>query len=190
MNERNTKGLIKKAFLEIYSKKGIENISVKELCSSVPIARTTFYLHYRNVDEIKSEIENNLIQGLFDISAGITQNLFDQSEIVELFEKVSDFIVENREEFYAFLIKQPNIRFLTAWKELIKSHTPLIFKQDVVAQELVSEVIAGAIIAGQICILKNIDSINNQEIRSLAVSALSNSVDFIKSMNTSSECVV
>ena len=190
MNKENTKSLIKKTFLTLYSKKGMENITVKELCSAVPIARTTFYLYYHNVDEIRTEIETFLIKGLSDISVSITQNLSNQAEIVELFEKVSDFIVDNKNEFYAFLIEQPNIRFITAWKELIKSHTPPVFKSDSPAKELISEVIAGAVISGQTCILKNIDNINNKEIKRLAVMAMKHSVDFSERLNTSFKSVV
>lgn len=190
MNNPDVKSLIKKAFLKLYSKKGAENITVKELCSHVPVARTTFYLHFRNIGEVKSEIEDALINDLYDISVCVSENLDDKNIIIGHFERVSDFIVENKYEFTCFLLDQPNFDFISKWKNLIKSFTPVFFENNPAAQELISEVIAGAVIAGQTCILKNIDSIDNKEIRNIAVSALLTAVETGKTMNTFGKFVV
>ncbi len=53
----NTKESIQKTFIKLYSKMDYNSITIKELCIQIPIARTTFYSYYTNIDELKSDIE-------------------------------------------------------------------------------------------------------------------------------------
>ena len=63
-----TEDAIKKQFLELYQKEEYAKISVKELCASTPVARTTFYAYYDNIDDVMREIENELINGITQIT--------------------------------------------------------------------------------------------------------------------------
>ena len=63
-----TKDAIKKQFLEFYQKEEYAKISVKELCASTPVARTTFDAYYDNIDDVMREIENELINGIMQIT--------------------------------------------------------------------------------------------------------------------------
>ena len=47
---------IRDAFMELYAHERIERITVKALCAAVPVARTTFYARYRNVDDVLAEV--------------------------------------------------------------------------------------------------------------------------------------
>lgn len=42
-------------------------MTIKDLCAAIPIARTTFYTYYDNLDDLKTEIEDNLIMGLLNV---------------------------------------------------------------------------------------------------------------------------
>lgn len=64
----NTKTAIQREFIKLYSKKDYNSITIKELCIQTPIARTTFYTYYKNMDELKTEIETSLLSGLNDIT--------------------------------------------------------------------------------------------------------------------------
>ena len=63
-----TEDAIKKQFLELYQKEEYAKISVKELCASTPVARTTFYAYYNNIDDVMREIENELINVIMQIT--------------------------------------------------------------------------------------------------------------------------
>lgn len=63
-----TKDEIKMEFLKLYTEQGYDKINIKELCARIPIARTTFYTYYSNVDEVKSEIEDEVIAQLVKTS--------------------------------------------------------------------------------------------------------------------------
>lgn len=47
----NTKAAIHDAFLKLYRSKPYEKISVKELCATAHVARTTFYSYYDNLND-------------------------------------------------------------------------------------------------------------------------------------------
>ena len=61
---RLTKFLIRRALLALMRKKPIQSISVKELCELAGINRGTFYAHYRDVYDLLSSIEEEMLQDL------------------------------------------------------------------------------------------------------------------------------
>ncbi|WP_198536642.1 TetR/AcrR family transcriptional regulator [Paenibacillus sp. DMB5] len=72
--ERLTKLLLKQSLISLLKEKNISQISVKELCNSAGINRSTFYLHYANAYElleyVEQEIINNTSAYLDKIEAG------------------------------------------------------------------------------------------------------------------------
>ena len=63
----NSKESIQKTFIRLYSKVDYNSITIKELCMQTPVARTTFYSYYSNIDELKSDIQTSLLKGLRDL---------------------------------------------------------------------------------------------------------------------------
>ena len=49
------------AMMRLYNKKPVEEITVRELCAEAGVARTSFYAHYSNTQELLEEIENRTI---------------------------------------------------------------------------------------------------------------------------------
>ncbi|MFA7674359.1 MAG: TetR family transcriptional regulator, partial [Clostridia bacterium] len=43
---RYTKMVLKESFINLLSKKGISNITIKQICEDADINRATFYTHY------------------------------------------------------------------------------------------------------------------------------------------------
>ena len=67
----NTAQYMNEALLELLNKKEYEYISVKELCNKAGVNRSTFYLHYENMDDLLNEtIENitNKLVSYYDIN--------------------------------------------------------------------------------------------------------------------------
>ncbi|MDD6692127.1 MAG: TetR family transcriptional regulator [Lachnospiraceae bacterium] len=62
-----TGGRIKKAFVRILDRREYEDISVTALCKEAQINRSTFYLHYSNIEEIAREIEDELEECKVDV---------------------------------------------------------------------------------------------------------------------------
>lgn len=57
---RVTKMLIRKAFTSLLVQKPIQNISIKELCEIAGINRGTFYGHYTDIYDLRTQIEDEM----------------------------------------------------------------------------------------------------------------------------------
>lgn len=61
-----TKCAIRNAFLQLRSKKPLEKITVKELCTLANINKATFYLHYHDIYELSETLELDVVQSCLD----------------------------------------------------------------------------------------------------------------------------
>lgn len=104
---------LRRAFLELYRKYPTTEITVTQLCKYAHVARTTFYSHYQNVDELLEEIEDDL---MIDLLAKASK-----FEGMHYNEKVLAFINEHIELLYLFLVARPNFRLTEKWKTITKS---------------------------------------------------------------------
>ena len=52
-----TEKAIKNAFMELRSKKPLEKISVRELCTLACINKSTFYSHYEDIYQLSDALE-------------------------------------------------------------------------------------------------------------------------------------
>ena len=59
-----TKHSICNAFIELRSRKPLERITVKELCESAQINKTTFYSHYVDIFDLSEQIESDVISDI------------------------------------------------------------------------------------------------------------------------------
>lgn len=59
-----TKLCLRNAFWQIYSEKPIEKISIKEITEVAGYNRGTFYLYYKDVYDILSQIENEILDNV------------------------------------------------------------------------------------------------------------------------------
>ena len=55
-----TKKLLREAFTRLLQTKPLEKISVKELCDLAGINRYTFYLHYQDLRDLYTRLEEDL----------------------------------------------------------------------------------------------------------------------------------
>ena len=59
-----TRANLRAAFWELYARRPIERVSVREIAERAGYNRATFYLYYHDVYEVLEEIENELLGGL------------------------------------------------------------------------------------------------------------------------------
>ncbi len=87
LREKKTKRSIKNAFLQLRAQKPLERITIKELSELAEISKATFYLHYKDIYDLSSQLQTEVIQNILDcvIQPGIplldavrmTQALFE-----------------------------------------------------------------------------------------------------------------
>lgn len=64
---RRTKAMLRQGLMQLMETKDIKDISVKELSDLADINRGTFYLHYADVYDMLTQLENELFVEFYDI---------------------------------------------------------------------------------------------------------------------------
>ena len=84
-----TKKNIRQTFLQLLSEKSLTQLTVKELSEQADINRKTFYMYYSNIEDILSELEDELVLKLVHV---FEKELFQK----EMFDSYSFFENLNR----------------------------------------------------------------------------------------------
>lgn len=166
MNILNTKQAIQEEFIKLYSQKEYNNITIKELCCRTPVARTTFYSYYQNMDDLKTDIETDLLNKIHDITLRFKIRDLSFIDLHEFLKYTMLFIKNNWSVIYAFLITQPNIRFIALWKEDIKKHFKLHYpkKENCHNYELLAELISSSAIQCYCYWLRHPEEIDDEKL--------------------------
>lgn len=88
---RVTRLLIRKAFLELLSRKPIQSISIKELCDLAGVSRGTFYAYYTDIYDLLRQIEDDMTA---EIAAAL-EPLLDAAGPVTLSTRIFEILKEN-----------------------------------------------------------------------------------------------
>lgn len=64
---KRTKNVLVKSLAELMKKESVGKITVKQLTELASVNRGTFYIHYNNIYELLSEVEQELLQGVEEI---------------------------------------------------------------------------------------------------------------------------
>lgn len=95
---RKTKLAIETALLKLWSKKDIKNITVKELCETADIHKSTFYLHYKDIYDCAENFRDDIVDNIIGVISQYNFNelITNLSVIIEklllLFDKNKDFL--------------------------------------------------------------------------------------------------
>lgn len=149
--------LIGQTLIEMLREKELADISVKELASRAHIARSTFYAHYRNVDEVLRQIEDAIVADLVALNEPIADPSRSSASDMSFFRATMDYLDENREVMGVLLVERPDTRFIEAWKDGIKGHLRkrMPLQADTPEGGLAFEVAASAMIASWTHALKS-----------------------------------
>lgn len=108
MNSKNnlrfqqTERKIRDIFLELLKKKEISKITVKEICSSANINRTSFYMHHEDIYELMQCIESDMYHYFKIIFTVPEKNYSLRERFLHLF----SFIKEHQDFYRVYLSSQ------------------------------------------------------------------------------------
>lgn len=90
-----TQMLIRKAFTELLAEKPLQSISIKELCDHAGIHRSTFYTHYKDIYDLKKQLEDEMLQDFLEVLSPLISSqesaAFNPVEIsTEIFQCLKD----------------------------------------------------------------------------------------------------
>lgn len=159
----NAREAIQKTFIRLYSRMDYNRITIKELCARTPAARTTFYSYYSNIDDLKSDLEASLLEGLRDLTLHFPEKDLSAIDLHDFLKCSMDYIENNWDGMYAFLVIQPDIRFIDQWKSYIKEHFQRHYpkKQHSDNYKIISELIASSAIDCYRYWMQNREEIND-----------------------------
>ena len=126
------------AFLKIYQQKPLSEMTIKELCDSIPIARTTFYQYYGNLWDVKDIIEDNFVAGLLNSSYELKFFDYHSKVYKDYLDSTLAFLRENRSLFYVLLVQKHDYSFINKYKISIKYHYYDLCHGNEVALEIVA----------------------------------------------------
>lgn len=102
----NTKEKILEAALELFSKKGFNAVSVREISGAVGIKESSLYCHFKN----KRDILDNIIDGYVKMNENY---LPDFSKRVEFFSRITEkqFLEAALESFNTYMMNENVLKF-------------------------------------------------------------------------------
>lgn len=99
--------VIRESFIQLYAKKPISQITVKEICERSGINRSTFYRNYIDVYDVKEQIENEFLLLFHEFMQGKRTENAEES-----IRKILQLMKENQKRYIA-LHKIPSEKMLT-----------------------------------------------------------------------------
>lgn len=127
----NTAVKMNLALISLLKNKSFEYITVRELCETAGVNRSTFYLHYSNIGDLLDEttrylLDNFLSYFSFDLKKPVHN--FSASEKYELIFTSDKYLVpyltyikENREVFSTALLHMKSFGFDNVYKKLFSN---------------------------------------------------------------------
>ncbi len=91
---------IKKALISLIRTKKISEIKVIDICNKANVSRSTFYLHFADINDLIDQIEEEQIEPIFRICLG-----FHADNIKEKCTEIARFIKKNCAVFKLLLLK-------------------------------------------------------------------------------------
>lgn len=156
---------IQNAFMELYARHQVHEISVKKLCEQVGIARTAFYYYYSDIYEVLESIEDKLIVELSEINRDFSaQDFYKVSkERFTYFYETLGYIKDHAFWFRTLLNKSRDGQFIYKWKKIINEDFSKKFHRDRIVLEnepLVLEMISSGCIGAYTYWVNNLDEVS------------------------------
>lgn len=119
---RKTKAQLRTGLAKLLQKKSIKEITVKELVELVDINRSTFYLHYSDIYNMLSSIEEKLLEEIRQTILNHPVSPFNESSF-PFIEDIFQILEENKDICCALLGHNGDIAFLHRIESLISDHS-------------------------------------------------------------------
>ena len=148
-----TRMVLKESLLKLLKDQSISSITIKEICETADINRSTYYAHYANQYELLEEIEEEFIA---DLTATLSQyNFSKEEEALQMTEKLFEYLSEKSDICKTLLSENTDMYFLK--KGMVITHD-FIFRNwrtdDPIDQETY-DYINMFMVSGSIHVIKN-----------------------------------
>ncbi len=105
---RKTKDLIKTSFAQLLEeKKETKYITVKELVDRVGLTRGAFYSHYGNIYDVAAEIQDELLETIFQNGA-----INNEEDLGKYIDSIFDYLKKNEKLYSQILVSDDPMIFM------------------------------------------------------------------------------
>ncbi len=112
----NTAVKMNKALIVLLEKKNFEYITIKEICETAGVNRSTFYLHYENTSDLLKETTQHIIDNFFKYFSADCKNITKKYSNCDLKDLV--FVTPEYLSPYLTYVKENQLVFKTSLKHL------------------------------------------------------------------------
>jgi AcrR family transcriptional regulator len=114
---RYTRMVLGEALMELMKIKAISAISIKEICATADISRSTFYAHYKDQYDLLKKIEEETLGAINGI---LHKHDYDNNRYgaLQMVEEMLHYIAENNKSIHVLLSENGDINFQ---KDLFRS---------------------------------------------------------------------
>ncbi|MEB1808397.1 MAG: TetR family transcriptional regulator C-terminal domain-containing protein [Bacillaceae bacterium] len=125
--KKYTRYVLKESFIKKMHEKPLSSITIKEVCEMADINRSTFYSNYKDLYDLLSQIEDEIIEDLNHTLSSYNYNKDD--EAIQMTEKLLEYIAENQESCQVLFSEHGDPAFqkkviMLAHNHLLKSWFP------------------------------------------------------------------
>jgi AcrR family transcriptional regulator len=107
---RYTRMVLSESLMELMKTKGISDISIKEICATADISRSTFYAHYKDQYDLLKKTEEETLESINDIL-----NKYDfydnKNGALQMVEEILQYIADNNKSIHVLLSENGDINF-------------------------------------------------------------------------------
>ena len=114
---RYTRNVLKDSLIELMKQKPISKITIKEICETADINRTTFYAHFADQYDLLHDIENETLSYAKEKLKSILES--DKSGAKKIIESIFEYFAENSNHIQILMSEQGDIDFQKKLFELI-----------------------------------------------------------------------
>jgi AcrR family transcriptional regulator len=107
---RYTKMVLRESLMELMKAKAISDISIKEICASADISRSTFYVYYKDPYDLLKKIEEETLETANNI-LNKYDYINDKCGTLKMVEEVLQYIADNNKSIQVLLSENGDINF-------------------------------------------------------------------------------
>lgn len=132
-NRQETQRQIRDTFLDMYRQKGIDGITVSEICKEAQVSKSTFYMYFEDKYSVLETIEEYLLGELAKINEPVTEGMtilgLENRDFKEG-RMTADFLREHLNEFRAIMGPKGDPSFETRWRQHIMEKYREVFRRE------------------------------------------------------------
>ncbi len=107
---RYTRKALRDSLMELMKQKPFAKITIKEICETADINRTTFYTHYTDQDDLLRDIEDETLTWVKTSIQPIIADM-NSNETMKILESIFQYFKDNKERFEVMMSEHSDKNF-------------------------------------------------------------------------------